>query len=124
MKKKVLLVEDKDEFRKLVRMFLSRNYEVQTSRNGMEALNIIENGFVPHVIVSDLMMPNVGGKELLSILKSKDKLKHIPVIILSSIDKSMERVELLKMGASDYMIKPFNPVELELRIEKLNQILN
>jgi len=119
MKKKILLVDDKGTFRVLVKLFLSNKYEVETAENGLQALSLLQHGYMPDAIVSDLMMPEVDGKTFLGQLKSSGALNHIPVIILSSVDKSSERVELIKSGAGDYMIKPFNPEELEIRIENL-----
>ena len=117
MKKQLLIVDDNEEFRRLVKIFLSKEYDVESFENGMQALAFLQKGILPDLIVSDLNMPELDGKTLLDQLKSSEVFKHIPVIILSSIDKSSERVELIKSGASDYLIKPFNPEELNVRIE-------
>jgi DNA-binding response OmpR family regulator len=119
MKKRILLVDDKGEFRRLVQIFLSKNYEVESAENGLHALALLQNGYLPDVIVSDLMMPEVDGKVLVEQLKASGMFQHIPVVILSSINKSSKKIELLKSGAEDYLIKPFNPMELEVRIERL-----
>lgn len=119
MKKRVMLVDDKREFRRLVQIFLSQNYEVKTAGNGLQAIALLQNGYLPDVIVSDLMMPDVDGKALVVKLKENGMFRHIPILILSSIDKSTKRVELIKTGAEDYLVKPFNPLELEVRIERL-----
>lgn len=119
MKSKVLLVDDKGEFRRLVKIFLSNKYEVETAENGLQAITMLQNGYMPHLIVSDLMMPLVDGKTLVNQIKTSGMFKHIPIIILSSIDKSTEKIDLFKSGIGDYMIKPFNPEELEIRIAKL-----
>jgi DNA-binding response OmpR family regulator len=119
MNKKVLLVDDKKEFRKLVKIYLSRKYDVETAENGLHALSILKNGFIPDLIVSDLMMPEVDGKTFLMQLRASGAYRNIPVIILSSIDKSSRKIELINNGADDYLIKPFNPEELETRIENL-----
>jgi len=119
MKKRVLLVDDKGEFRRLVQIFLSKNYMVKTAENGLQAISLLQNGYLPDVIVSDLMMPEVDGKVLVEQIKSSGMFQHIPVLILSSIDKSEKKIELIKSGAGDYLVKPFNPMELEVRIESL-----
>ena len=62
-------------------------------------------------------MPEIDGKIFVSQLKASGAFRHIPVIIVSSIDNSTERIQLLKAGADDFLIKPFNPEELEIRIE-------
>lgn len=119
MKKRILLVDDKGEFRRLVKIFLSKNYDVKTAENGLEALAILQNGYIPDAVVSDLIMPEVDGRVLVEQLKASGIFQHIPVIILSSVDKSAQKIELLKSGAGDYLVKPFNPEELEVRIERL-----
>lgn len=119
MKKKILIVDDKTEFRRLTKTILESKYEVQSAENGVEALSILQNGYNPDLIVSDLMMPVLGGKDFLDQVKSSGAFKHIPVIILSSIDKSDEKIKLIKMGANDYIEKPYNPAELLARIENI-----
>lgn len=122
MKKRILLVDDKREFRRLVEIFLSKNYHVKTAENGLQALKFLQEGFLPDAIVSDLIMPEVDGKMLLHHLKTSEDYRHIPIVILSSINKSTEKIELIRSGAGDYLVKPFNPVELEVRIERLLNI--
>jgi len=63
MKKKVLLVDDKNEFRKLVKIYLAKKFEVETAENGLQALVMLQNGYLPDLIVSDLMMPEIDGLE-------------------------------------------------------------
>jgi DNA-binding response OmpR family regulator len=64
-------------------------------------------------------MPIMSGEEFLKYIKSKDEYKNIKVIILSSNDSTTEKIRLLEMGADDYIVKPFNPLELNLRVKKL-----
>jgi len=119
MKKKILIVDDKTEFRRLTKTILQSKYEVESAENGLEALSVLKNGYIPDLIVSDLMMPELGGKEFLEQVKSSGAYKNIPVIILSSIDKSEEKIKLINLGANDYLEKPYNPAELLARIENL-----
>ena len=119
MKKKILLIDDKEEFRRLVKIFLSNRYEVETAENGLKALSMLQNGYFPDLIVTDLMMPEIDGKAFLNHIKNSGVFNEIPVIILSSIDKSSKKIELLKSGAMDYMNKPFNPAELDIRIQNI-----
>ncbi len=119
MKKKILIVDDKTEFRRLTKTILSGTYLVESAENGVEALSLLQNGYMPDLIVSDLMMPVLGGRDLVEQLKASGAFKHIPVIILSSIDKTDEKIKLIRLGADDYLEKPYNPTELLVRIEKL-----
>lgn len=119
MKKNVLLVDDKKELRMVLKSYLVKNYNVETAESGLHALAMLQDGYWPDIIVSDLMMPGADGKTLVAQIKSSGLFSHIPIIILSSIDKSSERIELLRSGANDYLTKPFNPEELEVRIEQV-----
>lgn len=112
MKKKVLLVDDIKEFRALVKIILSGNYDVVTAEDGEEALNMMESGFTPDVIVTDLMMPRIDGYQLITRIKSGDKFKKTPVIVLSNLDHPQARKKLKAQGVSGYIIKPFNTHEL------------
>ncbi|MFA6589251.1 MAG: response regulator transcription factor [Bacteroidales bacterium] len=119
MNRKVLIVDDKTEFRNLTKTIVSRDYEVETAENGLAALALLQEGYRPDLIVTDLMMPVLGGKGLLEQLKASGAFKDIPVIVLSSIDKSEEKIALLSLGADDYLEKPYNPAELMVRIKKI-----
>jgi len=119
MKKKILIIDDKDEFRRLTKTILLSKYDVESSENGINALSLLQGGYKPDLIICDLLMPVLGGKEFLEQLKNSGAFKDIPVIILSSIDKSEEKIKLINMGASDYLEKPYNPAELMARIESI-----
>jgi DNA-binding response OmpR family regulator len=119
MKKKILVVDDKTEFRRLTKSILSHDYEVETAENGLIAFSLLQTGYLPDLIVTDLMMPVLGGKDLVEQLKTSGAFKAIPIIVLSSIDKSDEKIKLLSLGADDYLEKPYNPAELLVRIEKI-----
>lgn len=120
MKRKILIVDDRTEFRRLTKSVLSSDYMVESAENGLEAMAILQNGiFKPDLIVTDLMMPAMGGKDFVEQLKNSGAFSNIPVIVLSSVDKSDEKIKLIKMGADDYLEKPYNPAELIVRIEKL-----
>ncbi len=119
MNKKILIIDDNNEFRRLTKTILMSKYEVETAINGIEAISLLQNGYLPDLIVTDLMMPGMGGKGLVEQLKSSGAFQHIPVIVLSSIDKSDEKIQLLQLGAADYLEKPYNPSELLIRIENI-----
>ncbi len=124
MKKKILVVDDSEEFRRLTKTILLSKYYVESAENGIKALSLLQDGnFMPDLIISDLNMPVLGGKDFLEQIKSSGAFKNIPVIILSSIDKSDEKIKLINLGASDYLEKPYNPAELLARIENIFKIL-
>ncbi len=112
MKKKILLVDDIKEFRALLKIILSGNYEVITAEDGEEALSIIESGADPDVIVTDLVMPRMDGYQLISRVKSSDPYNKIPIIVLSDVDKAEKKERLKNTGVTSYLNKPFNTTEL------------
>ena len=119
MNKKILIVDDKNEFRRLTKTILETKFEVESAENGIDALAKLQGGYLPDLIVTDLLMPVLGGKDLVEQLKSSGAWKNIPIIVLSSIDKSDEKIKLIKLGATDYLEKPYNPAELLARIENI-----
>ena len=119
MKMHVLIIEDNVYVKNLLEHFLKLNYTVTVKNDGQEALDWLEDGNTTDLIISDIMMPNIDGYQLLNNIKSSAYLNEIPVIMLSSKEKSEERIKCFELGASDYILKPFNPEELEIRISRL-----
>lgn len=103
----------------LLENFLSKTYDVITRNDGQEGLKYLEEGNMPDMIVADIQMPNLDGYDFLKNIRSSGFFKNIPTIMLSGIESSAERVKCLKLGADDYMVKPFNPEELAIRIENI-----
>ena len=119
MKKKILVIDDEITIRSLLEKFLGQKYEATAMNNGQEGLAWLQDGNIPDLMIVDLEMPNMDGYEFLDQVKSSGFFSNIPVMMLSGVDSSPERVKCLKMGAMDFMIKPFNPEELLLKIEIL-----
>lgn len=119
MKKKVLVIDDELSIRILLENFLKKEYEVVTKNDGMEGLKWMEEGNIPDLIVADIQMPNLDGYEFIKNVRASGYFKDIPLIMQSGIESSTEKVKCLKLGANDYIVKPFNPEELSIRIELL-----
>jgi len=117
MKKKILYLEDKDAVVKIVCAYLSE-YEVYCFENPLMALTWLKEGNEPDLILSDLNMPEMNGKDFLLQMKNHDVYEKIPFVILSGESNSDIKIELLEQGAEDFISKPFNPVELKVRIAK------
>jgi len=113
---KILIVEDDVYMQLILKEFLSIVYETEVCINGMDALATIQNGNIPDLIISDLNTAKINGLELLAQLQASDFFKSIPVIIVSGEDSSEKRILCLNSGADDYIVKPFNPAELEARV--------
>lgn len=119
MKKRILVIDDEQSIRMLLENFLKKEYEVTTKSDGMEALKWMEQGNIPDLVVADIQMPNLDGYDFVKNVRASGYYKDIPLIMLSGIESSAEKVKCLKMGANDYIVKPFNPEELLIRIEIL-----
>lgn len=111
----VLVAEDNPDVQRYVRSVLGDVFEVQTVADGAEALRAIERR-VPDVIVSDVMMPNMDGFELVRRVKSVPRLARIPIVLLTARAGIDAAVEGLDAGADDYLAKPFAPRELLARV--------
>lgn len=119
MKKEILLVSAHQEFQLLLGSFLSRYYVVRTADNNNEALGLLEEGFRPHLIIGDTIIPSSVNIDLINSVKSKPELKNTPIIIMSGNEKASVKKELLQAGATDYLKKPFSLTELEKRINNV-----
>lgn len=116
---KILLIDDKPSMSRLVVQYLSKSFEIVTKEDGLMALSWLHSGNIPDLIITDLKMPNMDGFEFISRVKESGFFRDIPIVVLSSNDSSNDRIKCLKMGAEDYMVKPFNPEELHIRIERI-----
>lgn len=116
---KILVVDDKQPLSELVAQFLGQSHEVTTMDNGLAAMTWLQSGNIPDLIITDLEMPEMDGFEFIKRVKESGLFSDIPIIVLSCRDSSSDRVECLRLGADDYMVKPFNPEELLIRADKL-----
>lgn len=119
MKKSMLIIEDNSFMTALLGNLFSVSFEVHTVNNGYEALEWLYEGNMPSIIISDIVMPEMDGLEFLQNIRGSTFFNNIPLVMLSGVDKSNDRIKCLQMGANDYVIKPFNPEELTIRVENL-----
>lgn len=113
---RVLLVDDNADMRDYVRRLLSERWQVETAANGAIALDLIQRK-LPDLVLTDVMMPEVDGFQLLNALRSDPVTKSIPIILLSARAGEEATVVGLEAGADDYLIKPFSARELMARVE-------
>lgn len=102
---KVLLVEDNEDFRTYLQSLISRHYNVKVASNGKLGLEALK-GFHPDIILSDIMMPEMDGFEMMNTIRQIDSYKHIPFIFLSAKDSDYDVQKGLNMGADIYLTKP------------------
>lgn len=118
-KRNILIIDDELSIRMLLENFLKRDYDVVTKNDGLEGLTWLEEGNIPDLIVADIQMPNLDGYDFIKNLRASGFFRQIPLIMLSGIESTTEKIKCLKLGADDYIVKPFNPEELSIRIELL-----
>ena len=115
--KTLAIVDDNLMMREFLRQLLSKHYEVKTFDNGAQVMSYLTSNENPDALLLDYDMEDMNGKEILEIIKSSGFYNEIPVIFLSGIKQSETRIACLESGAKDFILKPFNPIELELRIQ-------
>jgi signal transduction histidine kinase len=113
---RILLVDDNADMRDYVRRLLSERWQVETAANGAIALNLIQQQ-LPDLVLTDVMMPEVDGFQVLNALRGNPATKSIPIILLSARAGEEATIEGLEAGADDYLIKPFFARELVARVE-------
>jgi DNA-binding response OmpR family regulator len=119
LKPKILFTEDNEMMQALLESYFQEKYDVITKENGLSALSWLEAGNTPDLIISDIEMPDLDGFELLKIIRSSSFYNKIPMFILSGKQKSQDRITAYRLGANDFLTKPFNPEELSIKIENL-----
>ena len=114
----ILIVEDNIEMLQVLRNLFTPIYYVLTARNGKEGLAIALKQH-PDIVLSDVMMPEMSGKELCAAIKNSYELSHIPVVLLSALESNEDKLDGLAQRADDYIGKPFNAKELVVRCNNL-----
>ena len=113
----LLLVDDNRDFCAVMGEYLADEYSIRTANNGREALEVLEKDNI-NLVISDVMMPVMDGTELCRQIKTNVRWSHIPVILLTARMAEECRTEGLRLGADDYIVKPFDFNLLKLRIRK------
>ena len=112
----VLVVDDEPDITALVAYHLAKEgYRVTTANSGSEALRAAEEQ-APDLIVLDLMLPGLSGLEVLESLRKRADTREVGVVVLTARKDEADRIEGLSLGADDYLVKPFSPQELVLRV--------
>ena len=117
---KILIVEDNDSIREMLAHIFQPFYEVLTAADGEEGLALV-NSEMPTIVVSDVVMPKMSGTELCKQIKNDFNTCHIPVVLLTARTAIEQNIEGLRIGADDYITKPFNT---NLLISRCNNLVN
>ncbi|MGG4345214.1 response regulator transcription factor [Paenibacillus lautus] len=114
----ILIVEDDRKIRNLLKLYLEKDgYKIIEADDGLKAKEAIQK-FDPCFIITDLMLPNLSGEELCKWIRTELN-SDTPLIMLTAKIREQERIEGLQMGADDYIIKPFSPQEVVIRVNTI-----
>ncbi len=117
MKQTILVVDDENDILTLLKYNLEKGgFNVLSSQDGPEAINTAEKER-PDLIILDIMLPSMEGTEVCRILKGNGGTRDIPIIMLTAKGDEIDRIVGFELGADDYIIKPFSPRELVLRVK-------
>lgn len=112
----ILVIEDDKDIANLIAYHLERaNYKVVIAYDGQTGLDLVKKQH-PALIILDLLLPEVDGLEVCRILKANEDIKHIPIIMVTAKGEEVDKVVGFELGADDYVVKPFSPRELILRV--------
>lgn len=121
--KKILIIEDNDMMRLFLQNYLGKVYAVKTVSTPSQAMVYCEQNSLPDLVISDYQEKHSEESEILKALNMQLQWRNTPLFILTDEDKSVQRMNALSTGARDTMSKPFNPKELNLRVDcLLNQL--
>jgi DNA-binding response OmpR family regulator len=114
---KIVIVEDDKFMQSILQKYFANSFSVEVFSDGFHVLSYLQEGNFPDLIVTDLNTPNLGGLALIKQVKASDFFSSIPIVVLSGEESSEMIVTCLDAGADDFVVKPFNPKELEARIK-------
>ena len=118
-KKKILLVDDDATHLVATRAMLEKDYEVTIANSGQEALTFFHGGLVPHLVLLDIIMPEMDGWATYEQVRAAGSLQNVPIAFFSSSDEPGNRSRALQIGAVDFITKPARKTELLERVKKL-----
>jgi len=117
-KARLLIVEDDFDISNMLRLYFSgMQYEVDVAPRGSAALEKTRQN-LPHLIILDIMLPDIDGFEVCRILRTNTRTSHVPIIFLTQKDERRDKLQGLELGADDYITKPFDIEELKLRVQR------
>ena len=122
MKRVLLIVDDDLSILKLLNFILSKEYDIVVKTNGFDALDWLEDGNMPELIISDLAMPTFDGQAFVKNVKISGFYKDIPVVLLSAAHDLDDQVAIMPFKVDAYLHKPFNPTILKSEISKILQV--
>ena len=115
----LLVVDDENAIQKILTHYFKQTFTVVNCNNGREALNWMYSGNFPDFIVADVNMPVLNGMDFLREIRQSGLFSAVPLLFLSGTEGSDTKIACLEAGADDFLVKPFNPRELQARINAI-----
>ena len=116
---RILAIDDEPSVLMIIQHFFKEKYDVVVMNKAEDGIKWMQEGNLPDIIICDLTMPEINGMEVVQMIRSSGFFSTIPLIMLSATESSEQKIQVLNAGADDFMIKPFNPKELEARINSI-----
>ena len=118
-KRKLLLIDDDEIQLSVTEYMLMSDYEITTAKSGEEAIELLRDGFSPCLILLDILMPNMDGWETYTKIRSISVLQDVPILFLTVVDGTIEKKIAQKIGAADYITKPFTRKDILTRVDSV-----
>ena len=116
----ILLIEDSDDcVRMLNFLFTRQGYTIFHAKDGIEAQTMIDTINRPSVVILDMMLPYADGLQLLANIRNNPSWSNVPVMMLTSDETTRTVVKAFELGANDFVVKPYKPMELVVRVKRL-----
>ncbi|MDF2775327.1 MAG: response regulator receiver [Geminicoccaceae bacterium] len=116
----VLVADDEPHIGRIIKMKLEQGpFRVTLAYDGQEAIDLLESQSDIDLVLLDLMMPNLSGLDVLARIRSSEKLKHLPCIILTAAGQEAQHQKAMELGATEFLTKPFSPKKLYARTAEL-----
>jgi len=123
-KARILVVDDMPPNLELLSELLSPEYRVNVAMNGLDAIALASSSPQPDLILLDIMMPGMDGYQVCSVLKKKEKTKHIPIIFVTAMGETQNEEKGFALGAVDYVTKPYSPPIVLARVKTHLELYN
>ncbi|WP_461126995.1 response regulator [Spirosoma aerophilum] len=115
----IMIVEDSSSVSQVLSLSLADQYQLRLYANGQEAIEALQQGDAPDMLITDLTMPEVDGFELITYVRKRHSFPDIPILVLSATGDTDTRIRCLELGADQYLTKPFNPKEIRAYVKTL-----
>lgn len=116
----VLVADDEPHIGRIIKMKLEQGpFRVTLAYDGQEAIDVLESEPDIDLVLLDLMMPNLSGLDVLARIRSTERLKHLPCIILTAAGQEAQHQRAMELGATEFLTKPFSPKKLYARTAEL-----